>query len=39
MMQADTLIAWSRGQETGLGAAKPFDGKPATVGNGVMVAL
>ena len=39
MMEADTFIAWSRGQETGLGAAKPFDGKPATVGNGVMVAL
>lgn len=39
MMEADTFIAWGRGQETGLGATKPFDGNPATVGNGVMVAL
>lgn len=36
----ETFIAWSTGP--GLAAmaiAKPFDGNPATVGNGVMVAI
>jgi catechol 2,3-dioxygenase-like lactoylglutathione lyase family enzyme len=36
----DTFIAWSCGPNTpGLSLIKPYDGKPATVGNGVMVAL
>lgn len=40
VLEADNFIAWS----TGMGAPaisiiKPFDGKPATVGNGVMVAI
>ena len=40
MMEADTFIAWG----TGMGApaisvCKPHDGNPATVGNGVMVAI
>ena len=33
-------IAWGTSHEKpGLGVLKPFDGQPATVGNGVMVAL
>jgi catechol 2,3-dioxygenase-like lactoylglutathione lyase family enzyme len=40
MMETDQFIAWSvRPGAPGLGVAKPFDKKPATVGNGVMVAL
>ena len=39
-MEFDTFIAWSAGQDKpGIGLTKPFDGNPATVGNGVMVAL
>jgi len=39
-MEFDTFIAWSAGHDKpGLAASKPFDGNPATVGNGVMVAL
>ena len=39
-MESDTFIAWgSPGGGAGLGLAKPFDGKPMSVGNGVMVAL
>jgi predicted lactoylglutathione lyase len=39
-METETFIAWST-SPTGpmLSVIKPFDGKPATVGNGVMVAL
>jgi catechol 2,3-dioxygenase-like lactoylglutathione lyase family enzyme len=33
-------IAWGVARDKpGLGVMKPFDGKPATVGNGVMVAI
>jgi predicted lactoylglutathione lyase len=40
MMENEQFIAWSAGQnQPGLGISKPFDKKPATVGNGVMVAL
>lgn len=40
LMENETFIAWGRSLgEPGLGATKPFDGKPASVGNGVMVAL
>ena len=40
MEEPDYFIAWSTGQEgAGLGVAVPFDKKPATVGNGCMVAL
>jgi catechol 2,3-dioxygenase-like lactoylglutathione lyase family enzyme len=36
----DTFIAWSVAPgQPALAIVKPFDGKPATVGNGVMVAL
>ena len=39
-MESDTFIAWgSPGGGAGLGITAPFDGKPQTVGNGVMVAL
>src|SRR5450631_608309 len=39
MMETEQFIAWSvRPGSPGLGVTKPFDKKPATVGNGVMVA-
>jgi len=40
MMESGRFVAWSvRPDLPGLGVAKPFDDKAATVGNGVMVAL
>jgi len=40
MMETERFIAWgSPGGGAGIGLATPFDGNPATVGNGVMVAL
>ena len=40
MMEFDSFIAWGTpGGGAGIGLTKPFDGNPATVGNGVMVAL
>ncbi len=40
MMELDRVIAWGSGAGTPmLCAAIPFDGKPATAGNGTMVAL
>ncbi|GAB4116422.1 MAG: VOC family protein [Wenzhouxiangellaceae bacterium] len=41
MMQDDSFVAWSGATEEAAGMAviKPFDGNPATVGNGTMVAL
>jgi catechol 2,3-dioxygenase-like lactoylglutathione lyase family enzyme len=40
MMENDQFIAWSvTPDQPGLGVTKPFDKKPATVGNGVMVAF
>jgi predicted lactoylglutathione lyase len=40
MMENEQFIAWGApGGGAGIGLTKPFDGKPATVGNGVMVAL
>jgi catechol 2,3-dioxygenase-like lactoylglutathione lyase family enzyme len=39
MMESPRNIAWSGGAGPGLGVCTPFDGKPATIGNGVMVAL
>ncbi|MCC6202036.1 MAG: VOC family protein [Gammaproteobacteria bacterium] len=39
-MAGDRMIAWAiRPDQPMLVAIMPFDGKPATVGNGVMVAL
>jgi catechol 2,3-dioxygenase-like lactoylglutathione lyase family enzyme len=40
IMEADRFIAWGLSPTLpSLGITLPFDGKPATVGNGVMVAL
>ena len=40
VMETETFIAWSKAAAMpALSVAKPFDGGPATVGNGVMVAL
>ncbi|HEX4026044.1 MAG TPA: VOC family protein [Rhizomicrobium sp.] len=40
MMETDQFIAWGApGGAAGIGLTMPFDGKPASVGNGVMVAL
>lgn len=40
MMDFETFIAWGTpGGAAGIAATKPFDGQPATVGNGTMVAL
>src|SRR5262249_7548097 len=40
MMDYETFIAWGKpGGGAGIGLTQPFDKKPATVGNGVMVAL
>jgi predicted lactoylglutathione lyase len=40
MMESDRFIAWGTAQgQPMVSVIKPFDGKPATVGNGVMVAL
>ena len=40
MMEGEQFIAWGTpGSGAGIGLTRPFDGRPATVGNGVMVAL
>lgn len=40
VLQMDTFIAWGAGPGAPMvSVIKPYDGKPATVGNGVMVAL
>ena len=40
MMENEQFVAWSvKSDQPGLGVTKPFDKKPATVGNGLMVAL
>jgi predicted lactoylglutathione lyase len=39
-MESETFIAWAASPQTpALSVIKPFDGNPASVGNGVMVAL
>jgi predicted lactoylglutathione lyase len=39
-MENEQFIAWTNSETSpGIGLTKPFDGKAATVGNGVMVAL
>ena len=38
-METPRSISWAAGPQGGLGVCLPFDGKPASVGNGVMVAL
>ena len=40
VFETDTFIAWGTSMATpALSIGKPFDGNPATVGNGVMVAI
>jgi catechol 2,3-dioxygenase-like lactoylglutathione lyase family enzyme len=40
MMESDTFIAWTPAPTApAVSIIRPFDGNPATVGNGVMVAL
>lgn len=39
MMESDKFIAWGQPGSVGIGVGKPFDGKAASTGNGVMVAL
>jgi catechol 2,3-dioxygenase-like lactoylglutathione lyase family enzyme len=40
ILESDRFIAWGTGMTSpAVSIAKPYDGKPATVGNGVMVAL
>jgi predicted lactoylglutathione lyase len=39
-MENDRLVAWSAGPDSpGIGVCKPFDGKAASIGNGMMVAI
>jgi catechol 2,3-dioxygenase-like lactoylglutathione lyase family enzyme len=39
-MESDRFVAWAVAQDKpSLGVCKPYDGKAATVGNGVMIAL
>ncbi len=39
-MEEDTFVAWMVSEDTpGIGVTLPFNGEPATAGNGVMVAL
>jgi len=39
-MEEDSFVAWATSPDApGFAATKPYDGKPATVGNGMMVAL
>jgi catechol 2,3-dioxygenase-like lactoylglutathione lyase family enzyme len=39
-METDRFISWSAGPTSpGIGVTKPYDGKAASVGNGMMVAL
>ena len=40
LMAMDTFILWGKSMEdSGLALAKPYDQQPASVGNGVMVAI
>ena len=39
-MESETMVAWAVSlDKPALGVIKPYDGKPASCGNGVMVAL
>lgn len=40
MMEFDSFIAWGTANgPAGIAVTKPYDGQPATIGNGVMVAF
>lgn len=39
-LETEQFVAWSTGMDqAGVSVTKPYDGKPATVGNGTMVAI
>lgn len=39
-IETETFVAWTTGMDqAGVSVTKPFDGQPATVGNGTMVAI
>jgi catechol 2,3-dioxygenase-like lactoylglutathione lyase family enzyme len=38
-MEFKTFIVWGTGRGPGVALTKPYDGKAATIGNGMMVAL
>lgn len=39
-IETEQFVAWSSGMDqAGVSVTKPFDGQPATVGNGTMVAI
>jgi predicted lactoylglutathione lyase len=39
-MESDNFVAWAVAPDKpSLGVIKPYDGKPATVGNGTMISL
>ena len=39
-LETEQFVAWCKSPESpGVSVTKPFDGQPATVGNGVMVAI
>ena len=39
-LETDTFVAWGKSANApAMSVTKPFDGEPATVGNGVMVAI
>lgn len=40
LMESDSFVAWSTGMNApAFSIIKPYDGKPASVGNGVMIAI
>jgi catechol 2,3-dioxygenase-like lactoylglutathione lyase family enzyme len=39
MFETDRAVSWSAGNGPGLGVCLPYDQKPATAGNGTMVAI
>lgn len=38
-METEQFVAWANPPHAGLSITKPFNGEPATVGNGTMIAL
>ena len=40
ILEGDNFVAWGTGPKApGLAVNRPFDGEPATIGNGVMIAI
>ncbi len=40
ILEGDNFVAWGTGPKSpGLAVNRPFDGEPATIGNGVMIAI